>query len=159
MFHFDEKFWLAIAFFVLLGVMIRYVWPFLAKALDEKSKKIAEEILAAKEMKQKAERLLIEAENFYRESTSLAQKLLKDAEIEAQKFAEESRQMLQKEVDKKTVAALERIRLEQESALREVKTKIIDSAIKEFSAKIGSDQTVHQKILDKTTRELTGRFD
>ena len=51
---FNEKFWLAIAFLTFVGLIIKYVGPKITKSLDQKSKEIAEEILAAKEMKEKA---------------------------------------------------------------------------------------------------------
>ena len=60
--HFDEKFWLAVAFFTFVALMAKYVWPIIAKSLDAGSKKIAEEILAAQEMKKEAEKLLAKAE-------------------------------------------------------------------------------------------------
>ena len=64
----DEKFWLAIAFTAFAILIVKYVWPLLAKSIDSKSKAIAEEILAAKKMKEKAQKLLDEAEKFYLES-------------------------------------------------------------------------------------------
>ena len=65
---FNEKFWLAIAFLTFVGLIIKYVGPKITKSLDQKSKEIAEEILAAKEMKEKAAKLLATAEAYYKES-------------------------------------------------------------------------------------------
>ena len=57
MFH-DPKFWLAIAFFSFLVLLFKFGRAAIAKSLEAKSKAIAEEILAAKEMKEKAESVI-----------------------------------------------------------------------------------------------------
>jgi F-type H+-transporting ATPase subunit b len=144
----NEKFWLAIAFTAFVILIIKYVKPLITKALDDKSKKIAEEILAAKEMKEKAIKLLEKAEKSYQEATIFSQKIIKDAEIEAQKFAAESQQMIELEIGKKTSAALDRIKLEQEYAIREMKQKIVSSALEIFSKSIekGTDEAQHVQL-------------
>ena len=58
---FNEKFWLAIAFLSFVALCIKYVLPKINKALDTKSKKIAEDILMAKKLREQAEKLLEEA--------------------------------------------------------------------------------------------------
>ena len=142
----NEKFWLAVAFLSFLALMIKYVWPLLVKGIDAKSKKIAEEILAAKEMREKAEMLLKEAEKFYQESLSFSQKLAKDAEIEAKKLAEESKLILENELKKKTSAAIERIKLEEERMIREIKLKIISDTMEVLSQNFGLDEKNHEAI-------------
>ncbi len=154
MLHFDEKFWLAIAFFAFATLIIKFVWPLIAKGLDNKSKKIAEDILTAKDLREKAEKLLASAEKYYQESTDFAQKLLKDAEDEAKKLAADSRDTLEKEVSKKTAAALERIKIEEESAIREIKTKIVSTAIDGLSSKMDLDQKIHENLVEKSIKNF-----
>src|SRR3989338_8087571 len=129
MFHFDEKLWLAIAFFSFLALIIKYVWPLIAKALDNKSKQIAEEILQAKEMKQKAE-------------------------LEAQKLIKETEHVLKEELKKKTNAAQDRIKTEQESAIRTIKSKIILDAMSLLSKDLGIDQNGHEKLTEKSLKNF-----
>ncbi|OFW80703.1 MAG: hypothetical protein A2887_05785 [Alphaproteobacteria bacterium RIFCSPLOWO2_01_FULL_40_26] len=154
MFHFDEKLWLAIAFFSFLALIIKYVWPLIAKALDNKSKQIAEEILQAKEMKQKAEQLLADAKKYHQESITFAEKLLKDAEIEAQKLIKETEHVLKEELKKKTNAAQDRIKTEQESAIRTIKSKIILDAMSLLSKDLGIDQNGHEKLTEKSLKNF-----
>jgi F0F1-type ATP synthase membrane subunit b/b' len=141
---FNEKFWLAIAFTSFVLLILKYVRPLIIKALDNKSKQIAEEILAAKEMKEKALRLLERAEKSYEDSINFSQKIIKDAEIEAQKFATESQKMIEQEISKKTAAALDRIKLEQDSAIREIKQKIISAALQIFSKNVEKETSRNQ---------------
>lgn len=152
---FNEKFWLAIAFFSFLAAIIKYAWPHIAKGLDNKSKQIAEEILAAKEMKEKAAELLKKAEKQYHDAQHYAEKLIKDAEVESARFAKESQEILQNELNKKTAAALERIKLEEESAIRDIKAKIVAGAIKtvtENAQNLSADQ--HGKLAKQSISDL-----
>lgn len=150
----NEKFWLAIAFLSFCALIIKYVGPSIAKALDNKSKKIAEDILAAKELKEKAEKLLAKAEKYLEESSSFAEKLMKDAEIEAKNFAEDSRLALESELSKKTAAALERIKLEEQVATREIKTKIVTLALESMSKGLNLDQKNHEDLINKATKDF-----
>ncbi len=128
---FNEKFWLAIAFASFLTLLYKLARKTIAKSLEDKSRSIAEEILAAQEMKAKAAQLLESTEKFAKESNSYAEKLMKDAEKEAQKFLDEARKSAEEEVAKKTAAAAERIRQEELLVISEIKNKIITSAVAE----------------------------
>lgn len=151
---FDEKFWLAIAFLAFLSLILKYVWPFLSKSLDETSKKIAQELLAAKTMKEKAEKLLASAEKFYQESLANAEKLRVDAENEAKKLIESAQNELAAEIQKKTDAAISRVKLEEERMIREIKLQIVNSAINEISQNLNFNSSEQEKIIEKSIANL-----
>jgi F-type H+-transporting ATPase subunit b len=151
---FDEKFWLSVAFFFFLILAIKYVWPKLAKALDDKAKQISEEILAAKNIREKAEKFLLIAEKHYQESITYAEKLMKDAELDAQRLIKESQEILEKEIAKKTSAALDRIKFEEEIAIREIKEKIISSAMESLVTDLKLDQKNHDQLIEKAAQDF-----
>jgi len=153
---FNEKFWLAIAFFAFIALVIKLAKSSIAKSLDDKSKAIAEEILAAKEMKERAIKLLASAEKYNSESLNYSQKLIKDAEVEAQKFLAEAQKSVEDEVAKKTAAALARIEQEQTSATRAIKNQIITSALQTFENKIANslDEKQSDAVLARATQDL-----
>lgn len=152
---FNEKFWLALAFAAFIALLLKFARSAITKSLDDKSKIIAEEILAAKELKEKAIKLLAEAEKFNKESLSYSQKLIKDAEIEAQKFLDEAQKSAEEEVAKKTAAALERIKQEESRTLQEIKNKIISAAISDFENRAQSlDEKQISNVLGKATQDL-----
>lgn len=153
---FDEKFWLGIAFLIVASALTKWVFPIIAKALDNKSKAIAEEILAAKEMKENAEKLLKKAQEYYAESLAHSQKLIKDAEIEAEKFLADAQKSVNDEVEKRTAAAYDRIKLEQEKAIRDVKKAIIAAAIK--TVEIESSKGLGKKDNDQILLQATQNF-
>jgi len=150
MFH-DPKFWLAIAFLTFIGLVVKFARATISKSLEAKSKAIAEEILAAKEMKERATALLAKAEKYAQDSESFAAKLLKDAEDEAKKFAAEAAEMVNLEIAKKTAASIERIKIEEMSAIREIKSRIVNSAISELSENLSKEMTKenHDQLIAK----------
>jgi len=154
---FNEKFWLAIAFVAFLALLLKFARTAITKSLDDKSKAIAEEILAAKDLKEKAIKLLAQAEKFSSESSSYAQKLIKDAENEAQKFLAEAQKSVEDEVAKKTAAAFERIKQEEAITIRDIKSRIISSALQaaENGAMKNLNETQNETVLAKATQDLS----
>lgn len=150
----NEKFWLAIAFAFFVILVIKYFWPSIAKSIDSKSKSIAEEILAAKEMKEKAQKLLNDAQKFYSESLEYSKKLAHDAEVEALKLAAESKDILEKELKKKTAAAIERIKIEEERAIREIKLKIVSDTMDALSQGTNLDNSAQEKVIEKSLKNF-----
>lgn len=132
MIHFDEKFWLAIAFFAFLLLLAKYVFPTISKSLGNKSQDIAKELLEAKELKEKAAKLLEAADQYHKESQNFAKKLLEDAQKEADKFLQDAQASIAKDLEKKTAAAKVRIQYAEENALKQVQRSIIASAINEI---------------------------
>ncbi len=150
MFH-DPKFWLAVAFLTFVVLVVKFARSSILKSLEVKSKAIAEEILAAKEMKDHAIALLNKAEKYAKDSENYAAKLLKDAEDEAKKFASEAAQMMENEIAKKTAASIERIRMEEVVAIREIKNRIVNSAIADLSQNINKELNAesHDQLVTK----------
>lgn len=132
----DEKFWLAIAFFAFVAMMVKYVWPFLARKIAENSQQIAADLLRAKEAKEKAEEFLVATKNKHDEVIAKSKKLLEDAENEAEKLLESSKNKIAKEVDLKMAALKERVKSEEEKLLREIKQKVILQAFSEIEANL-----------------------
>lgn len=151
---FDEKFYLALAFLTFLGLILKFVWPNLSKSLDENSKKIAEELLAAKELKERAEKLLKDAEKFYQDSLLYAEKMASDAQTESRQITELARLEVDQEIKKKTDAAIARVKLEEERLVRELKLKIVENAIAEISQNLDFDNSEQEKLLAKSIKNL-----
>lgn len=151
---FDEKFWLAIAFFAFVYLIAKYVFPHVIKGLDNSAKKIADDLEAAKILKEKAEKLLHNAEQFYKESLTYAEKLKNDAAIEAKNIADKSSQALAVEIEKRTTAALNRIKLEEERMVRQIKLQIVENAIKQLSNSADLKKDAQEKLIDKSIKNL-----
>ncbi|MBM3579745.1 MAG: ATP synthase F0 subunit B [Alphaproteobacteria bacterium] len=149
MIHFNEHFWLAIAFFCFLGLSVKFVWPLLRKALDGSIRKIAEDILAAKEARQEAEAMLRKAEKICSEASAFADKILKDADAEIAKMVAEAQKDLEEEVVKRKASALSLIKIEEENAIRELKVKIINSSLGKLAKELKLTEQDRDKLADK----------
>jgi F-type H+-transporting ATPase subunit b len=141
----NEKFFLALSFALFAVLIIKYVWPIIAKALDSRSKQIAQDILAAKELRKQAEELLESIEKYKEESEKYVTKLLHDAEIESQKLIVDAKTSASAEISRKTEAALERIKIEESSAIREIKAHIVDSAMENLNAELEKNVSDNQE--------------
>ncbi len=151
----DEKFWLAIAFLSFVALLIKYVLPLISAKLGESSKQIAAELLAAKEMKEKAQQLLQACEKNYKESLELAQKTIKDSEIEAQRFLSDAKKNIEEEVNKKTESFLSRIKFEEEKAIREMKVQIINMALQNVQSNIQNvDKNRANNLVKKSLEDV-----
>jgi F0F1-type ATP synthase membrane subunit b/b' len=146
---FDERFCLAIAFFAFVTLIVRYVVPAITAQLEAKSKQIAEELLAAKEMKEKAEQLLIASQKRHEEALAFAEQLIKDSVVESQKYFEESLKLAEIEIAKKVSAVENRIKQEQERVVREMKIKIIESTINVAQSNLDNMQKAQSGALAK----------
>lgn len=154
---FDERFWLAIAFFTFVTAIIRYVAPIISKQLEDKSKQIASDLLAAKEAKEKAQKILQETEKKYQEALVFAQKVMKDSSDEAQKFLQEAQAASTAEIAKKMAALEARIKTEEEHAVREIKVSVINAAIKKVQENLqnmqkGNSENLIKKALDDVSK-------
>ncbi|MBM3590002.1 MAG: hypothetical protein FJX30_01305 [Alphaproteobacteria bacterium] len=150
---FDEKFWLAIAFFSFLALLIKYAFPSISKGLDAKSKKIAEDILEAKKMREYAQKLLEEAHAFHKYATEHSQKIISDAIDEAKKIEADSKKSLDEQITKISSIAIERIKSEEEAAIRLVKENLVNQVIEKFSNIKFSDEE-NQKIIDNSILKI-----
>lgn len=153
---FNEKFWLAIAFFSFLLLVLRYVKPMIVASIDKQSQDISDEIIAAKEMKEKASKLLSEAESFHKESLSYSKKLIAEAQEEAAKFIAQAEKDITEEVTKKTAAAHSRIQNEEERVLRQVKSAIVSTALEavESEAANNLDKKHSDNLLSQATQSF-----
>ncbi len=151
---FNEKFWLAIAFFSFLGLLIKFVLPKIAKTLDSHSKKIAEDILEAKKLREIAQKLLEEAKVFHKHSIDHSQKIITDAIEEAKKIENASKKSIEDQIKKISDLALERLKAEEEFAIRQVKTNIINEAIEQIST-LHFKENEQNKIIEKSLVQIS----
>lgn len=139
MYH-DPKFWLAISFLLFCGLILKYVWPILVRAIDDKSKAIAAEIETAVQLKNKADLLLIDAEKYQQYIIEYSEKLIADARIEANQIITNAKNAVETEIAKKLELTRKRIEQEEERVVREVKNRIINEAIAVLTGKLPANK-------------------
>lgn len=152
----DEKFWLAIAFFAFFAALIKYVWPIISNNLKKQSELISKELNDAKEMKETAQRILLETQMQYNKAIKDAEKILENAKIEADKILLTSKNSLEEEVSKKITALNNRIKSEEERVVRDMKAKIISFAIQTISSSSQNiDKSRASNVLKRSIEDIS----
>ena len=142
---FDEKFWLAIAFIVFIVFIYKFLGNKINSILNEKSQQIASDLLLASQAKEKAEKLLQEAQDYNQQSLKYAEKLKLDTSSELNIMYQNATLSLQQELAKITEASQKRLQEEEQIAIRKLQETIISQAIEIVAnAKISNDE---QEIL------------
>jgi F0F1-type ATP synthase membrane subunit b/b' len=84
--------------------------------------------LAEKSLKE-SDKLLSDAEKLYKNAVISSKNLLSDADKEAQSLIARSQKTVEEEMKKKLIAIQNRVKKEEEKLIRDLKNKIIESAI------------------------------
>ncbi len=150
----NEKFLLAIAFFSFVALVIKYYGPKIANALDNKSKSIAQDIISAKEARKKAEELLVLVQEMQDKSIIDAKRLILEAESESKNLLQNAQDLINQEIARMTLLASERSKAEEEASKREIKTKILLSAIAQLQEKSALNADEQNKIIDKSIKNF-----
>ncbi len=150
----NEKFWLAIAFFSFVALVIKYYGPKIANALDNKSKSIAQDIISAKEARKKAEELLVLVQEMQDKSIIDAKRLILEAESESKNLLQNAQDLINQEIARMTLMASQRSKAEEEASKREIKTKILLSAIAQLQEKSALNADEQNKIIDKSIKNF-----
>ncbi len=148
---FDEKFWLAVSFTIFFLLIWKKAWPKISQMLSQKSEAIALEIMRAKQLKNSAQDLLTKSEEALILAKQEAEKIILQANNEAKLIAQNSKQQLEKELEKLSNATIQRIKSEEEAAIRQLKTQLIEQAFAKFSSQINLNQ---QQQLDLSSKAL-----
>jgi F-type H+-transporting ATPase subunit b len=150
---FDEKFWLAISFIVFIIFIYKFLGNKINSILNEKSQQIASDLLIASQAKEKAEKLLHEAEEYYQQSLQYAEKLKLDTSCELKIMHQNAILTLQQELAKINEASQKRLQEEEQIANRKLQETIISQAIEIVAnTKISNDQ--QQLLIKKALNNL-----
>jgi F-type H+-transporting ATPase subunit b len=150
----NEKFWLAIAFFSFVALVIKYYGPKITNALDNKSKSIAQDIISAKQARKKAEELLVLVQEMQDKSIMDAKRLILEAESESKNLLQNAQDLINQEIARMTLLASQRSKAEEEASKREIKTKILLSAIAQLQEKSALNTDEQNKIIDKSIKNF-----
>ena len=108
----DEKFWLAIAFVLFIIFIYKFLGYKISSMLNEKSQQIARDLLMASQAKEKAEKLLKEAQDYHQQSIEYAKKLQLNTSNELNIIHQNAKINLEQELAKITTASKKRLQEE-----------------------------------------------
>ena len=144
----DATFWVAISFFIFLGIVFYLKVPQkIGQTLDESIKKIKEEINNAEKLKDEAKTLLSEYETKVSKSKEEIKNLIRKTETQAENNIIKTNEEFHVIVENRKKAAEEKIKQMKIQAIKDVKNLSIDLAISSVEKIIKN--SIDKKKLDK----------
>ncbi len=145
-----------IAMIVFVWFCMKYIWPPLLGAIEERQEKIAEGLAAADKGQQKLEQATAEADTIIAEARKQATGILDQAHARANEIVAEGKADGAKERERQLVAAKVEIEQEANRAREDLRGQVsaiaIASAEKILNREI--DERQHEDILAKLAEEL-----
>jgi F-type H+-transporting ATPase subunit b len=140
-------FWTILVFLVLLGVLWRYGWPALLKSVEDRERRIQQQLDEAERARAEATRLLEEHKRTIALARTEAQDLVAKARAVAEKERETLHAKAREEYEQLLVRARKEIGEEKEKAILELRREAVDLSIaaasKLIEAKLDTEANRH----------------
>ena len=147
-----------VVFGVVFAVLAKFVWPTIAKGLDERNSKIVGEIKAAEDARAAAKAAQSEFERSLANAREEAANMIKQARADAQRVADELKAKNDQELAEKVARANADIEAARKAAVAELQAQSAALAV-EVASKIlrrqVNDQD-NQRLVQESLRELAG---
>jgi F-type H+-transporting ATPase subunit b len=141
----DPEFWVALAFAIFLGILVRFGVPKMAlSALDARSDRIRQALDEAHRLRSEAQDVLAQYQKKRDEAEKEAQAIIENARIEAERLAAEAKSKVEEFVTRRTKMAETKIAQAEAQALAEVRSAAADAAV-----------TAAEKILTQSAHGAT----
>ena len=126
----DATFWVGAAFVLFVGILVYLKVPgMLTGALDERAKKISNDLDQARELREEAQVLLATYQRKQRDALKEAEEIIAHAKEEAMREAKQAEKKLEETIARRQQAALNKIALAEAQAENEVRDTAIEIAI------------------------------
>ena len=149
-------FWTIVNFTLLALLLAKFAWKPLIKAIEERERKIANDIISAQNAKDEAKQIEADLKRELENSSKAAALRLEEATKAAQKEREQILQDAQKSAQEIVARAKEEINLETQKAISEVKKELVDTALlaaKKIVAK-ESDVKTNTEMVEELLEEI-----
>jgi F-type H+-transporting ATPase subunit b len=143
-------------FLVFIWVTMKFVWPPLVQAMEERRQKIAEGLAQSEEAEQALDRARSEAEDIIREARKKAGEILEQASQRSNQIIDTAKQDALSERDRQVVAAEADIRQATNQAREALRERLAELAVSGAGRVIEKeiDAGKHRDMLDKLAAEL-----
>ena len=126
----DATFWVAISFFIFVGLLLYFKIPSKIKnTLDENIKQIKKQVEESEKLKEEAKNKLAEYEKKIVGSKSDVKKMISDANDQAEKNMIKSNEIFHKQLEIRKKNTEEKIRQMKAQAIKEIKNNSLDIAL------------------------------
>lgn len=145
-----------ITFTLLVWFTMKYVWPPIIQALEERKSKIAEGLAAAEKGQEEIKLAEKQARKILREAKEQAAEIVSSAQKRANEVVEESKVNAQQEGERMIQAANAQIEQASQQARETLRKEVSSLALlaAEQILKEEIDKAKHQEIINKATEKL-----
>ncbi len=157
----SPDFWVAVAFFALIGIFVYFGVPgVMNKALDRRSARIQAELDEARRLKEEAAALVADYRGRRAAAEREAQEIVTAATAEAERVAAESKAKLEDFVARRTKAAESKIAMAEAQAMADVRAAAADAAVAAASSIMAQSVKgdVADRLLSKGIDEVRGKL-
>ncbi|WP_110669694.1 F0F1 ATP synthase subunit B [Salinicola halophilus] len=146
----------SIAFAIFVWFCMKYVWPPIMQALQERQKRIADGLDAASRATRDLELAQEKANETLAESKAQAHEILEQANKRAAQIVEEARETAREEGDRIVAGARSEIDREVQRAKEELRAQVAVLAVAGAERILESsvDESKHRELVDKLAAEL-----
>jgi len=143
----EPEFWVAVGFVIFVAVLIYVGVPkMMTKALDDRAKRVQDELNEARRLKEEAQKLLAEYQAKQRQADEEAAAIVAGAKAEAERFAAEAKAKMEEFVARRSKMAETKIAQAEAQAVAEVRSAAAEAAVS-AAEKILTD-SVKGKVAD-----------
>ena len=145
-----------VSFAIFVWFCMKFVWPPITKALEERETRIADGLAAAEKGKQDLEQAEQRAEELMRDGRDKAQDFINQAQKRADEIVEAAKDAAREEADRIKAAASAEIEQNRNQAREELRGEVARLAIAgtEQILMREVDENVHRDVLDKLAANL-----
>ena len=150
--------WTIITFLILLGVLTRFAWKPLLKALETRENEISQSLEDAKKAKQELERLSAEGDEIIAKARSEAQGIVSEGKKAADQLTANTLNKAKEEAMANLSAAKEQIKIERDKAIVEIKGEVVNLSlsIAEKLVKKNLSKEDNKSLIDESLKNVKG---
>ncbi|MEM8985302.1 MAG: F0F1 ATP synthase subunit B [Pseudomonadota bacterium] len=157
----DSTFW-AFAGLIIFFLILMYfgVPKKISSSLDDRARKIADDLDEARRLREEAQELLAQYQRKQREAEDEAQSIIDQAKADARRIGEETRKKLAEELERRTAQAEDKIARAEAQAAAEVRNLAADVAIAAAETVLSekTNGAAGDKLVDNAIGEIKGRL-
>jgi F-type H+-transporting ATPase subunit b len=145
-----------VVFALLIAFTMKYVWPFILGAMEERAKKIALGLAAAEKGQLDLAQAEARAEAVIEEARTRANQIVDAASRRSNEIVEAAKHSAQAEGDRLLASAKQQIDLEAGKAREELRRQVADLTVRSAAKVLGReiDPAKHADILGKLAAEI-----
>jgi F-type H+-transporting ATPase subunit b len=156
----EAEFWFAVSVLIFVALLWRPAKRFLVGGLDARSVRIRDQLAAARNLREEAERTIAALHARERAAAAEAEEIVTHAKAEAERIAQEGARAMEEAVHRRQRLAEERIAQEQARAVAEIRAITVDVAIAAARRIIAAELDAQHgaALIDAAISELPGQL-